>query len=132
MGFEELPHTADWSIRVWANDLPALFAEAARSMNTLSGVQSAPGPRRKREFEIDGSDSESLLVTFLSEILYAQEDEETVFDTFDIQISGQHLSANLEGDRLRALSKPIKAVTFHDLHIQYTKHGCETTLVFDV
>ena len=27
MGFEEIPHTADWSIRVWADDLAGLLAE---------------------------------------------------------------------------------------------------------
>ena len=38
MGFEEISHTADWSARVWAPDLPSLFTEAARAMNSLSGT----------------------------------------------------------------------------------------------
>ena len=37
-GFLELPHTADWAVRVWAADLPALFAAAANGMNSLAGV----------------------------------------------------------------------------------------------
>ena len=91
--------------------------------------QPAAGPRLKRNFEIDGPDSESLLVAFLSEILFIQEHEELLFDTFEVRISDRRLSASLEGARLESLSKPIKAVTYHNLHIQSTEHGYETTLV---
>ena len=38
MGFEEISHTADWSARIWAEDLPSLFVESARAMNSLSGT----------------------------------------------------------------------------------------------
>ena len=48
MGFEEISHTADWSARVWAQDLPSLFAESARAMNSLAGTVTAKGPRVKR------------------------------------------------------------------------------------
>lgn len=37
-GFEELHHTADWSLRVWAGDRPALFEAAARRMNSPAAV----------------------------------------------------------------------------------------------
>ena len=66
MGFEEISHTADWALRVWADDLEGLFAEAARGMNALSGAQLAEGPKVKRTFEAEAPDAESLLVAFLS------------------------------------------------------------------
>ncbi|MFA5873569.1 MAG: archease [Anaerolineales bacterium] len=50
MPYEELPHTADWCLRVWAADMAGLFAEAARGMNALSGVRLAPGLRVERMF----------------------------------------------------------------------------------
>lgn len=37
-GFEEVPHTADWSMKVWAEDLPALFVAAAQGMNSMTGM----------------------------------------------------------------------------------------------
>jgi SHS2 domain-containing protein len=46
MGYEEIPHTADWSIRVWAEDMPGLLAESARGMNWLAGVKLAESPRQ--------------------------------------------------------------------------------------
>src|SRR5512145_2314851 len=50
MGFEEIAHTADWSVRVWAPDLPSLFGEAARAMNSLAGTVIDTNPRVKRTF----------------------------------------------------------------------------------
>ena len=32
MGFEEIRHTADWALRVWASNLSELLTEAARGM----------------------------------------------------------------------------------------------------
>ena len=66
MGFEEKAHTADWALRVWADDLEGLFAEAARGMYALSGAQLAEGPQVKRSFAAQSADAESLPVAFLS------------------------------------------------------------------
>ena len=131
-GFEEIPHTADWAMRVWASDLPSLFAEAARGMNTLMGARPAPGLRVKRTLEIEGPDQESLLVAFLSELLYIQEQEHLVFDKFGIQVSEKGISADLEGASLESLNKVVKAVTYHNLKIQKTTRGFEIEIVFDV
>lgn len=132
MGFEEIPHTADWSARIWANDLPSLFEEAARAMNSLSGTVAATEPRVKRAYEVEGPDAESLLVAFLSELLYYQEQENLVFDQFDLRIANQWLKVEMEGVQIAASEKAIKAVTYHNLKIEKTNKGFETTIVFDV
>ena len=140
MGFEEISHTADWSVRVWAEDLPSLFAESARAMNALAGVETATslvlnhaeGPRVKRVFESNGPDAESLLVAFLSELVYCQEQENLAFDKFDIQINAEKISASMEGAAITSVDKAIKAVTYHNLRIERTSRGLEVTLVFDV
>jgi SHS2 domain-containing protein len=132
MGFEEIAHTADWSVRVWAQDLPSLFAEVARAMNSLSGTAIGNGERLKRAFETEAADPESLLVAFLSELLYYQEQEELAFDVFDLRVAGQWLKAEMEGALIASSQKAIKAVTYHNLKIERTKQGFETTIVFDV
>jgi SHS2 domain-containing protein len=131
-GHEEIPHTADWALRVWAEDLPSLFEEAARGMDELAGRELEPAPRVSRSLELETGDEESLLVAFLSELLYLQEQEHLGFDVYQIEIQAMQLKAQMEGARLRSLAKPIKAVTFHNLHIAYTGSGCEVELVFDV
>jgi len=132
MGFEEISHTADWSARIWAEDLPSLFKEAARAMNSLSGTIGDAGPRLKRVFEAEAPDAESLLVAFLSELLYYQEQENLVFDVFDLRMASQWLKAEMAGAQIASSEKAIKAVTYHNLKIERTEKGLETTIVFDV
>ena len=133
MGFEEISHTADWSVRVWAEDLPLLFAEAARAMNSLSGTSAGSGPRVQRVFETEAPDGESLLVAFLSELLYYQEQEDLAFDTFELfEVKSSKLKVEMEGAPIAASEKAIKAVTYHNLKIEKTDEGFETTIVFDV
>jgi SHS2 domain-containing protein len=132
MGFEEISHTADWSARVWAKDLPSLFMETARAMSALSGTVIGNGPRLTRTFEAEGPDAESLLVAFLSELLYYQEQENLAFDVFDLRVASQWLKVELEGAEIASSEKAIKAVTFHNLKIERTSDGFETTIVFDV
>ena len=132
MGFEEISHTADWSVRVWAPDLPSLFAEAARAMNSLSGTVIGEGARLQRVFEDQSPDAESLLVAFLSELVYYQEQENLAFDVFEVQIDEKRLKVAMAGSPIAAIDKAIKAVTYHNLKIVETDTGLETTIVFDV
>lgn len=132
MGFEEIPHTADWSVRVWAQDLPSLFIESARAMNALAKILLINSPRLKLGFQTQGPDIESLLVAFLSELIYYQEQENSAFDTFDVRITDQMLKVEMEGAQIKSVDKAIKAATYHNLKIERTARGFETTIVFDV
>ena len=132
MPFEEIPHIADWSIHVWADDFKELLAESARGMNWLAGTELVHEPRIMKTFETEGSDGESLLVAFLSELVYYAEQENLGFDDFDIQIKNGRLKAELRGAPLKSLSKAIKAVTWHKLEIKETTRGVEVEIVFDV
>ncbi len=132
MGFEEISHTADWSIRVWADDLAGLLVESARGMNWLAGAELADQPRVKQSFEAEGPDGESMLVAFLSELVYYAEQQNLGFDDFDIQLNDGRLKADMGGAPLKSLSKAIKAVTWHNLKIKETERGLEVEIVFDV
>jgi SHS2 domain-containing protein len=132
MGYEEVSHTADWSIRVWAEDLHGLLAESARGMYWLAGAVLADGPREVRAFETEGPDGESLLVAFLSELVYYAEQENLGFDDFSIRVKDGRLKADMGGAPLESLDKAIKAVTWHNLKIEETARGLEVEIVFDV
>ena len=131
-GFEEIPHTADWAMHVWAGDLPSLFEEAAQGMNIMAGVKLAEGEITKRHFESEAPDPESLLVMFLSELIYYQEQENLGFTKYDIRIDDTHLSAEMEGAPVQSVDKAIKAITYHNLKIQKTRRGLEVEIVMDV
>jgi len=132
MPFEELPHTADWSLRVWANSLPELFAESARGMNSLSGAKPIPGARITRSFTASAPEPESLLVAFLSELVYEAEQYRHIFDEFKIDLKTQNLDMVMTGSPILSIDKSIKAVTYHNLQIRSTEAGFEVEIVFDV
>ena len=101
-------------------------------MNALSGAQAGPGARLSRTFEAEAPDVESLLVLFLSELVYAAEQEHLVFDAFEIELKGNGLKVSMSGAPLLTLNKSIKAVTYHNLQIRQTAAGFEVEIVFDV
>ena len=131
-GFEEIAHTADWALKVWAPDLPQLFAQAAQGMVSLLAVEIDPARRVEHRLALECEDAEGLLVAFLAELLYLMESERLAFDTFDLAVEGLHLSARLSGAALLSQGKEIKAVTYHNLKIQSTPAGYTVTIVFDV
>lgn len=131
-GYEEVDHTADWSLRVWAPDLAGLLEQAARGMYHLLGVQQADEPLAGRKLALQAPDTETLLVDFLNEILYFAEEERLAFRHFYLSLDGHELEAELEGTAIEAQTKEIKAVTYHRLNIEEGKKGLSTELVFDV
>jgi SHS2 domain-containing protein len=141
-GFREHAHTADWELEVWAPDLPGLLEQAGLGMYTLSGTRLETAPRQARHLDVYGIDAESLLVRFLSELLWLGEQENVAFDQFELSLSGEtetldlhhslHLHADLEGAAIASLAKEIKAVTYHNLAVHQTGNGLEARIVFDV
>ena len=132
MPFEELSHTADVSLRVWAKDLPGLFQDSAMGMYSLAGIKLAEKPRIQRIFDATGIDTEGLLVSFLSELIYYTEQHRQAFNHFVIQVQGRTLNVEMDGAPLVSIYKTIKAVTYHNLQIHQTARGYEVEIVFDV
>jgi SHS2 domain-containing protein len=131
-GITEIHHTADVSIRVAAGSLEQLFLRSARGMYTLSGIQTARPQTLARQVQLSAIDLESLLVAFLSELLYFVEEERIAFHDFDLVITATSLNCSMTGSQITGIAKPIKAVTFHNLKIHALDNGFEVTLVFDV
>ena len=131
--YREVDHTADWALHVWAPTPEELFVEAARGMYALAGAQAQPGATVRRRIELAAEDHESLLVAWLQELLYISESEELVFTGYRIEyLDATHLRAEVEGGPMAQRVKAIKAVTYHNLKINRTADGYETTIVFDV
>ncbi|MBN1311861.1 MAG: archease [Anaerolineae bacterium] len=133
-GWEEVEHTADWSIRVWGEDLRSLFENAARGMVSLIEGKAAPEQSTtEHTFELEAPDLEVLLVDWLTELLTLIEDEGIIFSHIRVaQVDDLKLVAQASGQPGGAFSKHIKAVTFHNLAVRRTSTGYETVIVFDV
>jgi SHS2 domain-containing protein len=131
-GYREIEHTADWELEVWAPDPKSLIEQSARGMYSLAGVSLEDGPRKSTEVEIESIDLESMIVAFLSELLYLGETEGMGFDDLKLTIEEDTLRAQLSGAPIAEMKKEIKAVTYHNLDVQKTERGLEVRIVFDV
>jgi SHS2 domain-containing protein len=132
-GYREIEHTADWELEAWGPDLDSLFESAARGMYSLAGTRIQASSRLSHSLNLSAQDVESLLVAFLTELLYLGEQEGMGFDRFDLHVIGNTLQAQLEGALLLHQDKEIKAVTYHQLEIRSSSsHGLVVKVVFDV
>jgi SHS2 domain-containing protein len=117
---------------MWAPDVIGLLQQAAHGMYTLMHARLQIEPRETYRFEVAAPDRETLLVTFLSELLYFTQRDDVGFDRFDLTYEGERLTAEVEGAPLESIAKEIKAVTYHNLAVRETARGLEATIVFDV
>ena len=134
--FEEIPHTADWSFRAFGKNVSELFENAAFAMFAMQGglkCVSAGAAEIARAVEVNGIDYESLLVNWLSELLYLQESHREIYHRFQIdELSPTALRAQVFGAPYHKLDKLIKAVTYHNLNVQQMPNGWEAVVVVDV
>ncbi len=131
-GYREIEHTADWELHVWAPDMATLLKESARGMYALLLTSLASEPRVGREFEIPYLDRESLIVEFLSELLFYEEDEGLGFDGYQISFDGDKYKFSVSGAPIAKRRREIKAVTYHGMEVCKTVRGLEVNIVFDV
>lgn len=133
-GFDEVWHTADLALRIWATDFNRLMLWAARGLNRLlfNDVLLPPFNVEKR-LTLNAFDRESLLVEWLSELAFWAESEKLLFQEFEfLSLTEQKLSAILKGRIVPSLKTVVKAVTYHNLTITHTDRGMETVVVLDV
>ena len=133
--FEELGHTAEIGVRVWAPTAAELFACAARAMFSLLRV---PADRSAaavaRSVTVRSMDVESLLVDWLSELLYLHEVYGEIYSAVQMrEWTPGALRAQVIG--WPPAGSPvlhIKAVTYHDLVVQQDAGGWSAQIYFDI
>lgn len=135
MSFEELEHTADVLMRVRGATLNELFAEAGRAMFY---VMYGPCEDRgiERRIDLEAENLESLLIDYLSELLFITEVEDTVFCTFDAELHGTRLSATLGGESFdparHSAGALVKGISYFGLEIVKEEEGYVVEIIFDI
>ncbi len=131
-GYEELDHTADWSLRIWGGTMAELLESAARGMLALMGAETSASEGAPRIIDLRADDRESLLVAWLDELLFQFETEQVVPIAVALEAGDDWMRGTLFQAPCTAPQKPIKAVTFHNLKVVETSAGLQAELVFDV
>ena len=135
--YEVLEHTADAGIIAHGADLPRLFANAALGMFSLMVNTAGVHETEQRTIEVEARGLESLLVGWLTELLYYLDAEEMLFSRFEVtQMTATSLRAHAFGERIHRerhdLHVGVKAVTRHMLEIAPENSGYRATVLFDI
>jgi SHS2 domain-containing protein len=135
--FEILDHTADTGFRAWGNTLEELFANCARAMLSISADTSAVHARVEKDIEVEGEDYETLLVNWLSEILYLFDTNAFAPNDFRVdEVTPTRLKARLAGEPRDPQRHPwtliIKAVTYYELRVEQRAGRWEAQVFLDI
>lgn len=130
--YQFLEHTADMKIQVFGKDLQELFVNAALGMMEYVFGDLNAKVDKVEHIKISANDIESLLVEWLSEILYLTVTNKRIYSAFTIdEFSIQKIVATV-GSGKAVAHHEIKGVTFHDLKIMHNDGVYEVIIVFDV
>lgn len=131
-GYEEVDHTADIALRVWGENFQVLLFQAAKGLYELMGVEHITGSNIEGQFTLPRETFETILVDFLSELLYLVEENGHAYNEFSFAENDEEFVVHASGCEIQSQDRHIKAVTFHDLNIEETERGLEATITFDV
>lgn len=134
MRYEEIEHTADVGIRAYGASTDELFANAARGMFSLIADLRKVKKTGEVEVRLAADDLPTLLLKWLSELLYVHETRHVLFAAFDVRVRGTALDARAKGEAIdkerHELKLVIKAVTRHRLTIDPGRGVAE--VIFDI
>ena len=134
MRYEEIEHTADVGIRAYGSTLNELFANAAEGMFSLIAELDSVKEVGEIEVRLEAEDISTLLLRWLSELLYIHETQRLLFASFDVQVDRTSLRGRARGETIdkkrHELKLVIKAVTRHRLTADPEKGIAE--VIFDI
>jgi SHS2 domain-containing protein len=120
--FEILEHTADVGFRARGATKAEMFAAAALALESVAVELDRVEPRLPYPIAVTGEDDESLLVNWLSEVLYYLDGRQVVMSIFKIEeigsgrVRGQGWGEPRDPERHRP-KLVVKGVTYHQLAI---------------
>jgi protein archease len=124
--FEELEHPADIGFRAYGDTLSALFVHSALAMLSIAGDPAAVEPKQEFSLSARGTDRESLMVEWLSEVLYWYDGRCVAFHDFRVTALEESAIRAIGMGELRDPERHspkviVKAVTYHQLKVELRK-----------
>ncbi len=135
--FRILEHTADVGFEAFGPTREEAFVNAARALVYLIVDLDAIDPREEVPVQVQGTDPESLLVNWLSELLYLHDAEGWLFRDFKIlNLQDDSLSALARGEKFHPSRHQakllVKAITYHQLTLERTPEGWRAQVYVDI
>ncbi len=135
--FEFLEHPSDVGIIAYGSNEKELFQNAAFGMFSLMSNLERVEARLPFDIEVEAPDTESLLVSWLNELIFIEDSKKVLFKDFKISsLTGQMLKAKALGEKIdlsrHKVSRPVKAATFNQLEIKKEDDILKAKVIFDV
>jgi SHS2 domain-containing protein len=135
--FEMLEHTADIGFRARGRTLAEVFECAAEALAATAFEIDDVRPLKRYAIEARGEDLESLLVNWLSEVLYLLDGKRVALGGFEVkEITGRRVVGEATGEpQDAARHRPrlgVKGVTYHQLKISEDDNGWWAEVFLDV
>lgn len=134
--FQFIDHTADVGILVTAPALEGVFETSAFALTELITSADSLSCRIERRFRLQEDEIETLLVSWLQELLYVFDTEGFIFGRFQVNLHDLILEATAWGEPfdpdIHSVKTEIKAVTYHQLEVVRFDRGWQAKIIFDI
>ena len=135
--FRILEHTADIGFEAYGSTREEVFANAARALQNIMVDLNSIAPRDEITIQVEGADASSLLVNWLSEILYRIDADGRLFHDFEMRSLGERsLNAVARGEPFNRarhqVNLQVKAITYHQLLLEATPDGWRARVYVDI
>jgi SHS2 domain-containing protein len=132
-----LEHTADVGFEAFGSTREEVFANAARALVSLIVDLDTIEPRGEVPVQVRGTDPESVLVNWLSELLFLHDAEGWLFKDFEIRkLQDDSLSALARGEKFQRSRHQakllVKAITYHQLLLKKIPEGWRAQVYVDI
>jgi len=131
--FVFLPHTADIKFQAFGKTKEEVFENCALAFIN-SQYKGKIKKKIKKVIKVKGKDNESLLYSFLEEILFLIDTKGFLMAKCKVKIRGLELEADLVGDDIQNYNIIIdaKAITYNEMFVRKEKNRWVAQVVVDV
>ena len=135
--YELFDHTADVGLRMRADGLDELFAEAGRALfSVIVANFDAVRPVQELTLRVEGSRRDDLLFDWLAELLYTFDAQRVLLCDFRVSVNENGLEATARGEPFDAarheLDAEVKAITYHGLKVEQDGDGWLAEVIVDL
>jgi SHS2 domain-containing protein len=132
--YRVIDHPSDIGIEAFGKDTKELFKNAAFGMmDMMFGNPDEKILNEHFNVKVSAEDIESLMVAWLSELLYIIDSKKISLWAIEItELTEKKLEANILGGKIGKIKMFIKAATYNQLEIKKEKDNWKARIIFDV
>jgi len=131
--YKVIDHPSDTGIEAFGKDQKELFENAAYGMMDIMFGSAKVSSDQTLDVKVSADNLESLMIAWLSELLYLSDAKKITLSNFDIKkLTDKELEAKVLGGKINKVATFIKAATYNQLEIKKEKDMWKARIIFDV